>query len=300
METLAEPYNHWMQQTFLVLIDEVQTKALMNAEKGVIARLKNYITEAFIQIRAMYSGSRECANYCNFMLASNMTDVLTIEGNDRRINVAAYQANKLVITDKEIEQIDKELQAFHDYLATYQVDVNKAGMILATKDRNTMISISESSVDTVGNAILNGNFNFLMEQLPSSTTQIDKLDRVELNRTEEYKDVLQALLTRTDRNNGACNIARDELRVIFDYVVGGMPSSPNKFTSLLKHHRIHMSHVWINTGTHSATERGIKTTWQDLTQWPVYQTAFVPIPVSVKTSALAKQFIAQQKLKAVK
>jgi hypothetical protein len=61
-----------------------------------------------------------------------------------------------------------------------------------------------------------------------------------------------------------------------------------------------MSHVWINTGTHSATERGIKTTWQDLTQWPVYQTAFVPIPVSVKTSALAKQFIAQQKLKAVK
>jgi hypothetical protein len=36
-----------------------------------------------------------------------------------------------------------------------------------------------------------------------------------------------------------------------------MPDTPNKFTSMLKHHRIHMSKVWIDKAV-----QGIKTTWQ--------------------------------------
>lgn len=289
MESLSEAYNHWMQSSFLVFIDEVQTKSLDN-ERGVSAKLRNYITEELVPMRAMYQGTREVRNFTNWIFASNMSDAVVIENNDRRYNVAKYQPLKLAISDKELEQLDKELQAFHDYLLYYNVDKIKAGTVLDTTDRQTMISISESSVDTVGSAILDGRFGFLMEQLPSSTTNIAS-DRKMLNDTEDYKTVLKSLLARTDRNNGACNIARDELRVIFTYVVGGMPTTPNKFTSLLKHHRIHMGDVWINNGHSAGKERGIKTTWTDLSDWQTYLDIFNPpaqVTKRVKTGGRVK------------
>ena len=290
MQTLSEQYNHWMKQSLLVFVDEVQTKALIN-EQGVIARLKNYITEEYVPIRAMHQGAHECRNHTNWILASNMSDVVTIEAGDRRFNVAGYQKTKLQITDKELEQIEKELQSFHDYLLYYQADANRAGQVLDTADRNTMISISESSVDTVGGAILDGKFGFLMEQLPNSTTNV-AANMQRFNETEDYKAVLQALLARTDRNTGACNIARDELRTIFGYVVGGMPTTPNKFTSLLKHHRIHMSDVWINTGTTAGKERGIKTVWTDLASWQSYLDIFNPPTAKGKPRAKGKAKLA--------
>ena len=44
MEELNEPYNSYMKRCFLVFIDEVESKALMN-EKGVMAKLRTFITE---------------------------------------------------------------------------------------------------------------------------------------------------------------------------------------------------------------------------------------------------------------
>ncbi len=291
MQGLGEQYNHWMRQSLIVFVDEVQTKALMN-EQGVIAKLKNYITEKFVPIREMYKGTQECRNYTNWILASNKPDPITIDAEDRRMNVAKYQPNKLVLTDADMEKIASELQAFHDYLLYYPVDNAKAGTVMSTTDRQTMISISESSVDTVGNAILEGRFGFLMEQLPSSTT--NTASNVKLfNETEDYKQVLINLLspTRTDRNNGKCNISRDELKTIFNYVVGGMPTTPNKFTSLLKHHRIHMQDVWINNGSTAGKERGIPTYWKDLADFPKYQAVFTP-PVVKSTKATKKKLAA--------
>lgn len=286
MESLAEPYNHWMQRSFLVFIDEVQTKALVN-ERSVVAKLKNYITEEQVPIRAMYQGAQEVRNYTNWILASNMSDVVSIDHGDRRFNVAGYQKDKLIISDQELALIEKELQAFHDYLHGYAIDTVKAGAVLDTEDRATMISISESSVDTVGSAILNGTFGFLMEQLPNTTTNVTS-NIQKFNETEDYKEVLKNLLARTDRNNGACNIARDELRVIFNYVVGGMPTTPNKFTSLLKHHRIHIGNVWINTQGTAGKERGIKTVWTDLSAWQGYLDTFNPPAVKSKAKAKGK------------
>ena len=283
METLNEPYNHWMQNSFLIFVDEVQMKALDN-KLGAAAKLRNYITEKFVQVRAMYQSAREVRNYTNWIMASNMADAIIVDNNDRRTNVAKYQPNKLIITDKELEQIDKELQSFHDFLLYYPIDKERAATPLDTSDRRVMISISESSVDTVGSAIIDGRFGFLMEQLPNSTTSANP-NALEFNKTENYKQVLSGLLARTDRNTGVCNIARDELRVIFDYVVGGMPTTPNKFTSLLKHHRIHIADVWINNGNTATAgkERGLRTVWTDLAQWVSYQNVFTPPTTTTKS-----------------
>jgi len=87
-----------------------------------------------------------------------------------------------------------------------------------------------------------------------------------MNKVADYTAVLKTLMTRTDPVTGKCNIARDELRTMFDYCVGNVPTTPNKFTSLLKHHRIHLEPVWVN----NKTVRGMKVQWQDASAFKLY------------------------------
>lgn len=288
MEELDEKYNHFMQNSLIVFVDEVQTKALAN-EGAVMAKLKNFITEEYVPIRLMHANSIEARNRTNWIFASNRSDPISIDREDRRFNVGKYQPQKLPITDKEIEQIEAELQAFHDWLLYYPLDKAKACTVLDTDDRSTMISISESSVDTVASALLGGNFKFFVEQMPTDNSYA--ADTKTYNRVENYRAVLLTLLARTERNSGKCNIGREELRVIFDYTVGKMPETPNKFTSLLKHHRMHMVPVWVD----AKTVNGTPVVWQTQ-DWPLYLAALSPT-VAKKAAAKAP---AKQPIKATK
>lgn len=264
MEELNEKYNQFMEGAFLVFVDEVQTKALQN-EQGVMAKLRNFITEETTPIRAMYANAIEVRNYTNWIFSSNMPDPVSIKKGDRRFNVGRYQGTKLPMTDAEVDGIAKEVQAFYDYLINYPADHELAGKVIETADRDTMISISESSVDTVGSALLDGNFAFFVEHLPTDNSHVRSVQQN--NRVEDYKEVLRNLIART-LPGGSCAIGREELRTLFDFTVGGMPASPNKFTSLLKHHRIHMEAVWVN----NKTVRGIKVNWMDALQFQSYLT----------------------------
>ena len=92
MEEFKQPYNAYMKQCFLVFVDEVQTKALMD-ESGIMANIKNFITEPYITIRQMYAQAVECRNYTNWVFASNKPDPIQIDREDRRTNVGKYQPN---------------------------------------------------------------------------------------------------------------------------------------------------------------------------------------------------------------
>ena len=282
MEELNEPYNQFMKNSLLVVVDEVQTKALQN-ERGVMAKLKNFITEMFVPIRQMYANGVEARNYTNWIFNSNMADPVSIDKHDRRFNVGRYQPSKLIITDKEIAQLPKELQAFHDFLLLYPMNRDKAMSVLNTTDRVTMMSISENAVDTVASAIIEGNFGFFLEQLP--TDDVLKTDAKTFNRVEDYKAVLKNVLARTELTPGAhlgrCSLGRDELRVLFDYTVGNMPDTPNKFTSLLKHHRIHIGPVWVPP----KTVNGLKVNWADTAHWAAYEAGLAPPTAHVTTLA---------------
>lgn len=256
MEELNEPYNHWMANCFVAFIDEIEAKALDN-ERGVSAKLRNWITEPMISVRAMYAGSHEMENHTNWIFASNMPEPIVLKAHDRRFNIAVYQPQRLHLTDKEMANLDGELQAFHDYMMTFKADRRLASTLVDTEDRKTMISISETSIDVAISRLHKGDIEFFVDQLPSDEGY--KRNPLKVNRVEDYKEVLLRLLDRTDPADGSCNISRDELRVLFDYTVGNMPDTPNKFTSMLKHHRIHMSKVWVD----QRAVQGVKTNWLD-------------------------------------
>jgi hypothetical protein len=92
--------------------------------------------------------------------------------------------------------------------------------------------------------------------------------------------VLRTLIART-QPGGSCTISREELRTMFDFTVGGMPTSPNKFTSLLKHHRLHMEAVWVN----NKTVRGIKTVWKDSMHFQTYLAQHLTSPNASQSSS---------------
>lgn len=263
MEELSEKYNHFMENSFIVFVDEVQTKALQN-EQGVMAKLRNFITEESVPIRQMYSNAIEVRNYTNWIFSSNMPDPVSIKRGDRRFNVGKYQPDRLIMTDSEIDKIAREVQAFYNFLAEYPADYEQAGRIIETADRNILISISENSVDTVGNALINGTFEFFVDQMPTDDSH--KRSAQGVNRVAEYTAALKTVMNRTDPISGKCNITRDELRTLFEYCVGNIPNTPNKFTSLLKHHRIHLEPVWVD----NRAVRGMKVQWTDVNAFKTY------------------------------
>lgn len=275
MEELDERYNSFMKDQLIVCIDEIEMKGLQN-ELSVIGKLKNFISEEYVPIRAMHAVGVDRRNYCNYIFFSNASDPVYIPRNDRRTNVGKYQPAKIQITDKEIQRLEQELQSFHDFLFHYAVDEAKAREVLLSSDRTTMIQISESSIDTVAGAMLDGDFEFFVDQMP--TTQAFRNDAQMSTMVDIYRTVLLDLLSRTDLTTGICNISREELRTIFEYTVGvsKAASTPNKFTSLLKHHRIVMGKVWIKP----TTVNGIRITWKDVSQWPKFKQTLNPGPIT--------------------
>lgn len=263
MEEFNEPYNGYMQNAFIVFVDEVQTSALRN-EKGVIAKLKNFITEDRIVVRQMYQSGYEVQNYSNWIFASNMPDPISIEAGDRRFNVGGYQAEKLQITPVEITRIERELQSFHDYLTKYKIDEQLASTPLETDARSEIIAISEEVMDTVAGALLSGNMGFFIDALP--TSEAYKSNMLRFNAVEDYKTVLIDIMERPVTRSGHWNVTRDELHTIFNYTVGNMPDSPNKFTGRLKHHRIQVKKITIDGRTHN----GIQIEWSDAKQFGAY------------------------------
>lgn len=249
LEQLAEHYDGFLERCFLVMVDEVQTSTLRN-EKGVMAKLKHFITEPTVSVRDMYQKAHQIRNYSNWIFASNMPDPVLIDSNDRRFNVGKYQPNEIVLTQKDIDAIAKELQNFYDFLAAYSVNLVEASTPMDTEDRKNLINIGESSIDTVAMALLNGDFGFFIDELPTNTPT----SNVMIDAIENYKATMLRILERGPN----CNISRDELHHIFEYTVGDMPKSPNKFTSRLKHHRIHMKPVRVE----GILVRGLSVDWK--------------------------------------
>ena len=286
MHTLSEPYNAYMRQALIVFVDEIQTSALMN-EGSTLARMRNYIVEPTFSLRQMYSGATSMPNYSNWVLASNMPDPIKLKGDDRRYNIGKYQTAKLEITDAELEKLEKELQAVYLYLESFPADIALASTVIRSQDRDEMIETGRSSIDVVANATLAGDFGFFMDQLPTSDAY--KRNALAMTQVTEYSAILKSLIDRTGAD-GRCHISREELHTLFNYGAGGGLPEKNKFTSMLRHYRIHMNKVWIN----GRAVAGITVTWKDTKSFPTHLldlaagTAPPPAPLKLVPKAPAK------------
>lgn len=234
MGGLQSQFNGWIETSLLVFVDEVQISKLWGSEQ-VVAALKNYTTEPMVSVRRMHSEAYRAKNHVNFIFASNQPDPVVIEATDRRNNVGRFQKDKLVLSQEDINQIDRELEEFFMFLMSYEVSDSAARTVLDSEDRKLLISINKTSVDEVADALLEGNLEYLIDQLPNSDDPI-----FATTQAAAYKSLIETMLVNGEEDK---SLSRDELFVIYDYCVGNVPRSPNKFTSMLKHHRIYTKKV---------------------------------------------------------
>ena len=257
---LSEKWTDFVTGKLMIFIDEVQTSAFKD-EAGVIANLKNFITEPTVTIRMMNKNAYSVANFSNWIFASNKPDPVSVDKEDRRFNVGPYQANKIIITDQELAKIEKELQEFHHYLMSYAMDKTQANNIMESAARNTLIELSQTTSESTASALRAGDMDFFIEQLPTDDSY--KLDMKRLALVEEYRRTLCNIISRT-KATGQCNVQRDELFVIFNYTVGGMNPSPTTFTRFLGHKQIEVKPVSV----YNKVVRGIPVTWGGAAGFP--------------------------------
>lgn len=252
---LSEKWTDFVAGKFIVFIDEVQTSAFRD-EAGVIANLKNFITEPTVTVRLMNKNSYAVPNYASYIFASNKSDPVSVDREDRRFNVGPYQAKKLAITQAELDLIGSELQTFFHFLMSYPADQSLAATVLENQSRSTLIGLSQTTSESTVTALNEGDMDFFIDQLPTDDSY--KLDPRRLAAVEGYRRTLCNLITRT-KPTGACNIHRDELFVLFDYTVGDMSPSPAKFTKFLGHKQLEVKPLLIPG--HAKTGRGITVGW---------------------------------------
>ncbi len=250
MEELESEFTGFMENKFMILIDEIETgKSLYHSK--ITAKLKNLIVEPTISIRKMYTPAYMVPNYANMIFASNKPAAVEVAPDDRRFNVGPYQNNPIKLTATEVDVlIPNELQEFFDYLRAYSADPDRARKPLISSARTSLIDISRTAIDSVSDAILNGDLEFLWDHLPDRASSINALQNLKY---QPFRQLLIDLVNTQDPK-----LSRDDLYVIFEWCVGNMPQSPHKFTALLKHHRIHMTQLWKG----NRNVRGITTQWQ--------------------------------------
>lgn len=256
MEELESQFTEFMENKFIVFIDEIESgKSLYHAK--VTAKLKNLIVEPMISIRNMYRPAYLAPNFASMIFASNKPSSVEVAPDDRRFNVGAYQENKLQISSQEIDQIAIELPAFYAFLMHYPADQDRARTPLVSASRSTLIDISRTAVDTISDAVLAGDLQTLWDHLPNQKT-LTAGNALIQTKSQGYRDLIVDLVNTLDTK-----LTRDELYTIFEYTVGNMPTSPNKLTSLLKHHRLHLKPVW----KHNRSVRGIDVAWNVDQTW---------------------------------
>lgn len=256
MEELESEFTGFMENKFVAFIDEMESdKSLYR--NGVTAKLKNLIVEPTISIRRMYTPAYMATNYSNMLFASNSSSPVEIQPGDRRFNVGGFQSSPIVLTAKDIDDtVPAELGKFFAYLAQRPADLALARVPLSTDARTTLMDISRTAIDSVSDAVLAGDISFFWDHL-STTRQLSPLQAL---RHQPYRDLVVAVITDPEEQG---KLTRDELHVLFDWCVGGMPQSPNKFTSLLKHHRLYLGQVWKN----NRNVRGLSVTWRMDDAW---------------------------------
>lgn len=270
MSELEEKFTGWLEDTLIAFIDEVHINASQRKEL-ITADLKNQITEETISIRHMNRIAYDAKNYTNFILGSNMPDMVRIDDRDRRFNIGDYQAERLIITSNEIAQIHEELPFFMDYIMQRPACRDTAAQVLKTAARDDVINANRNSVDILAEALRDGDITPFLCAMPDIKT-LAEIHGANAALGMKYANIMQreldALLARKTPDadgfhRSESRLTRDELFVLFEFAVGNMPRSPNKFTRLLKHKRIETKRMRINDDT----PYGVEVVWTAPKEW---------------------------------
>lgn len=260
MRELDSQFNGYLEKAFIVWVDEAEQTDFKGKRATLNADLKHFASETRISIRKMHMQAYEITSYASWIFASNMNHIIDIDIEDRRFNVAVYQPLKIFPPDGK-ERFDErrlqdELVDVYNYLMTRDADREVARVPLNNPAKQKMVQLNRASIDVAADAILSGNLDFFWEQMHQG--EIDSLPRFDQDRARAYTALIKKFAV-----DEPSSILREELQLMLEYTIGGMPTTPVKFSSLLKHHRLTIQPV----SRGGETKRGIPVKWKVKPEW---------------------------------
>lgn len=268
---LEDRFTAWLEENIFISVDEAQTAATTALKETIHNELKTWITDNPLAIRRMNVDPYQARTYCNFIFSSNRRDPVQVDDKDRRHNFGEYQEKPLNFTPEQIAALRHEVPSFFQYVINYKVDRRYARTIIHNETRKSVVEANMTSVDMVSRAIVNGDLEYLWQSMPDMNV-LAELHGADTAYAASFAAILKDQ-TRDLAQFGSLNmgfrihesrLSRDQLGVIFNYCVGNMPDSPNKFTRLLKHHDITTEKLRMKDGT---TTHGIKVRWLVRKEW---------------------------------
>jgi hypothetical protein len=261
---LEEQFNPWLERCILLIIDEASVEDIKKAG-ALMQKLKNWVTEPNVTVRAMHSAPYEAQNHVNIMFTTNMHDPIVIHQNDRRFNVATRQQEPIVMTPKMFNAIQQELQDFTDYLLSRPASIEKAKEIIDTPDREQMKELTQSSIAVAAHKLLKGDAEFFTLNAPPEQTgpSLKTFNGEQLDVSSEYLKLIQRII-----KDKTVRLSRTDLFVLFEHTIGGMPPTAHKLTSTLKHHDIQTKRMTLASG--GSPEYGIEIAFKitdNVKQW---------------------------------
>ena len=237
--TIEDDFNGWLQGVLYVFVDEVDVDDFK--EKGrVSSKLRNLITEPTMSLRHMRQTAVSAPNWASFLFSSNKLQPVHIPETDRRYTVGNHQGYKLPLPDGEA--VAAELEIFAAYLLAHEADTKAADTIINTDARERIQKMGVTSIVVTCRAIINGDFDALWMTRPDEQLLASSAISTHTQNASAYvmlmKDIGLRLIALPEKDWKNYPVTRDEIMVILQYNVGGMPPTPNKFTSLLRHNGI--------------------------------------------------------------
>lgn len=246
---LEDQFNEWIERALIGFIDEIEADALVN--KSTEGSLRNMVTEPTFSVRRMREAAKEVRSYTMIVMSANRPQPVRIPPNDRRYNVGDYQtvmlkemlSTRYGITPIEfIKKLQGELGAFTHYLMTRKACTTTAATALMTEAKAKVQELSLTSIDETAHALLTGDFDQLHSCMPDENLLMEMGDQNMIARG-------YAALMKRWSEEAITRATRDELGVVFEHCCGGTPRSPNKLTSMLRHHGITTKRMKVENGS---------------------------------------------------
>lgn len=162
---INDKFNTAMEKALFCFIDEAHLKNL-NERDAVDSRLREIITEPYINIRKMQAAALDYPSYVNIIMVSNGHETASIPEEDRRHSVAPRQEVPLKVPHNLDDILEQELPVFVQYLKTCTVDAKAATTPLLNEARVRLQEQSRNTIEEALYRITSGDFSWLMDNLP--------------------------------------------------------------------------------------------------------------------------------------
>jgi hypothetical protein len=233
-EGIADKFNSHLATAQIVFLDEVSTDAWNDKKANTI--LKSLIAGVYSKRAMRTEWDSKVEPYFGLIAAANEFNPVEIQLGDRRWNVPPRQEVPIRQTDWfSPDLIDQrtgllfqedQIQAFADYLMSWQVDVGKVLVPMETEAKRFVMQVTQNMLQDITQAFNSGNAEFFV----SLARPVDGTPSMD---DAQYRQVVDRIMQSSGED---LVFSTDDLKVIFEYVAGlGESKGRLRFRKALSH-----------------------------------------------------------------